>query len=269
MSFTIDSKVKLCQVNPFWCLFLPMAQNLSSTGVLFDFCAPLNLFTSCDDPISSLDSNHLFNTYALIKDIFFDNNDKNQPCKALQFFISTHNFEFFNLLKDWIGGDRIKPANRSFYIIERIKSGNGVQSNIKELPKVLSKHKSEYAYLFSIIWAFKSGGNSDFDYIYNLPNIIRRFIESFTAFKYLGSRNIEENINKLISDPTKCERVRKFVHYHSHSLNAEMLIRFFDPTECLDVIEILFDSIKLVDEAHYDALMQQVKPQNNPAGVAI
>jgi hypothetical protein len=43
MSFTIDSKVKLCQVNPFWCLFLPMAQKLSSTGILFAFSAPLNL----------------------------------------------------------------------------------------------------------------------------------------------------------------------------------------------------------------------------------
>jgi len=45
-----------------------------------------------DDPISSLDSNHLYNTYALIASFM--------KGKCGQLFVSTHNYEFFNLLKD-------------------------------------------------------------------------------------------------------------------------------------------------------------------------
>jgi wobble nucleotide-excising tRNase len=45
-----------------------------------------------DDPVSSLDGNHLYNTYALIK-------TRLGACHQL--FISTHNFEFYSLIRDW------------------------------------------------------------------------------------------------------------------------------------------------------------------------
>ncbi|HET8804083.1 MAG TPA: AAA family ATPase, partial [Aequorivita sp.] len=60
-----------------------------------------------DDPISSLDGNHIFQINALLKDFLYkkEDNPKNtgqkiwrQKCKQL--FISTHNYEFFNLLKE-------------------------------------------------------------------------------------------------------------------------------------------------------------------------
>lgn len=58
-----------------------------------------------DDPISSLDSNHLFNIYSFIKNTFYeltkDSNGSNlHKCKCKQLFISTHNFEFYNLIYD-------------------------------------------------------------------------------------------------------------------------------------------------------------------------
>jgi len=64
-----------------------------------------------DDPISSLDSNHLYNTFAVI-------NAKLDDCNQL--FISTHNLEFFNLIKEWftkISGNKNKCR---YYLIERI-----------------------------------------------------------------------------------------------------------------------------------------------------
>jgi hypothetical protein len=54
--------------------------------------------------------------------------------------------------------------------------------------------------------------------------------------------------------------VRKFAHYHSHSLTTTKLIQFIDPTECITVIDILLDSVKLVDEEHYNSLMAEVAP---------
>ena len=226
-----------------------------------------------DDPISSLDSNHLFNTYSFIKDKFYlyDTATKKHTCKAAQFFISTHNFEFFNLIKDWYG--KMKDNDKSFYLIERVTNIHKDSSILKTLPIELLKFKSEYAYLFSIIHSFKTNPTTDFSQLYNLPNIVRRFIEAFTAFKYLSTRNIEENIERLITDRVKCEMVRKFVHYHSHSLSTTKLIQFTDPSECIGVVDILLDSLKQVDQEHYNSLMAEVAttpstpPISNPASI--
>ena len=46
-----------------------------------------------DDPISSLDANHIFYVYSLIESILCE------PLKYAQLFISTHNLEFLSILK--------------------------------------------------------------------------------------------------------------------------------------------------------------------------
>lgn len=57
-----------------------------------------------DDPISSLDSNFIYHSFSLIKEQFKD---------VGQLFISTHNFHFFNLIKEWFiqKNEKIKEAN--------------------------------------------------------------------------------------------------------------------------------------------------------------
>lgn len=58
-----------------------------------------------DDPVSSLDSNHLFSTYSFVK---------NKLSNAHQLFISTHNYELFNLLKDWLTRKKIGTTRLHF-----------------------------------------------------------------------------------------------------------------------------------------------------------
>ncbi|MCX8500242.1 MAG: AAA family ATPase, partial [Alphaproteobacteria bacterium] len=55
-----------------------------------------------DDPISSLDSNHIFQVTAMIKETFFYQDGDGGPWKTRckQAFFSTHNFEFFSLLRE-------------------------------------------------------------------------------------------------------------------------------------------------------------------------
>ncbi len=45
-----------------------------------------------DDPISSFDSNFIYHCFSLIRNKFNE---------SAQLFITTHNFEFFSLVKDW------------------------------------------------------------------------------------------------------------------------------------------------------------------------
>lgn len=212
-----------------------------------------------DDPISSLDSNHLFNTYSFIRTKFFDETTKPRSLKCKQLFISTHNYEFFNLIKDWYM--KVKEAAKSFYLLERIANDTKDETVIKELPILLLKYKSEYVYLFSIVYNFSINPNKDFEQLYNLPNVIRRLLETFSAFKFLSTRNVDENLEHLIQDAIKCERVRKFVHYHSHSLSTNRIIQFSDINECSEVVSIVLDSIEKIDKIHYESLIQEI---NNP-----
>jgi len=57
-----------------------------------------------DDPISSLDSNHIFQVNAVLKDFFFrkENEEDVHPkiLNCMQLFLSTHNFDFFSLLRE-------------------------------------------------------------------------------------------------------------------------------------------------------------------------
>lgn len=207
-----------------------------------------------DDPISSLDANHLFNTYSFIRNKFYDDASRTLKCKQL--FISTHNYEFFNLIKDWFL--KVKAKYKSFYFVERTTNISDDQSSLVTLPYLLLKHKSEYCYLFSLIHEFKQNPSQTFEQLYNLPNVLRRFLEIFSTFKYLSSVNVDENLHCLISDPIKCERVRKFIHYHSHGMTISKLMQISDIKECTDIVDAVLSSIETHDKIHYDSLLSEV-----------
>ena len=60
-----------------------------------------------DDPISSLDSNSLFQAFAFLKNAVKD---------AKQVFILTHNFNFLRLILNWL--KHIKEDDRRYYMIK-------------------------------------------------------------------------------------------------------------------------------------------------------
>lgn len=57
-----------------------------------------------DDPISSLDANHIFQVTAAIREFFFHqvqaNGNFEWTTQCKQLFVSTHNFEFLHLLRE-------------------------------------------------------------------------------------------------------------------------------------------------------------------------
>jgi len=106
-----------------------------------------------DDPISSLDTNHIAQVYSLINSYFFRNKiELDKPEKVIncfkQFFISTHNFEFFSFLRDSYNltkrkripnlttGEKTDIPNCGYYLIQNVDSEKSI---IKELPKTLKK----------------------------------------------------------------------------------------------------------------------------------
>lgn len=221
-----------------------------------------NTIICIDDPISSLDSNHLFNIYSFIKNTFYEfkidtaTNKGAHTAKCKQLFISTHNFDFHNLIFDWFKG--LKKDTKDYWIIERHKNSHKDESVIKQNGNLLTSFNSEYAYLFSLLHNFQANPTDTYEFLYHLPNVARRFVETFLNFKYLEKNKIDESIDKLIANPVECERARKFMHYYSHNLTTDKFMKFTDLAECQAVVEIIINSVGALDPIHLASLKTTV-----------
>jgi len=193
-----------------------------------------------DDPISSLDSNHLYNTFALLQ-------AKLSSCHQL--IVSTHNHEFFNLIKEWFKDNKDKS---SFYLNERITKNGDEVSDIRELPTTLLKYKSEYHFLFSKIKAFADNPRSDYESLYQLPNIVRRFLEAFIGFKY--STGLGKGLERIIDKESDRIKVERFVHKFSHQRDLNRSLGFCDSSECKTIMDIILKAVKSKDSEHYKTL---------------
>lgn len=200
-----------------------------------------------DDPISSLDSNHLFSTYSFIKNKLND---------AHQLFISTHNYEFLNLLKDWLKKKESKKS--SFYLIERCADNGSFCSCISNMPKELENFKSEYHYLFSILYDFHTNPVSDYNRLYLLPNLARRFLEAYLGFKIPIHEGLHKKLERFISDGIKEDKLLKFLDQYSHNNSLPRSLTFPDFGECNDCIDIIIDRMKAFDLDHFNYLVNEV-----------
>ncbi len=213
-----------------------------------------------DDPVSSLDNNHVFKVYGFLS-------QKILECKQL--FLTTHNFEFFNLIKDLVINDpkglpnrKKKSDKENFYIIKKVVSNNERYSIIENLPEVLRKFRSEYNYLFSIIKQFYENQNkSNYDLMYILPNIVRRFLEGYLFQKYPDGSEFKEKCNKFFKSIELSEKrmILKLLDEYSHEENPEHSLRFPDIQEIEQCVKCVLDMIKNNDVEHYNALCDSLK----------
>jgi wobble nucleotide-excising tRNase len=214
-----------------------------------------------DDPVSSLDNNHLFNTYAFIK---------SKLANCGQLFISTHNLEFFNLMKDFIKYDCKDANNKGYsncmpcYLIEKIrneKNNKNGQSFLKDLPLMLKKFKTEYNYLFSLLKKAKDQKNDEFELfevLYLLPNITRRFLEGYFGLRYPNGKKLKTQIedSNFFKKEEDKEKLLKILDEYSHEKSVEHSLKFPDTSEIKEIVSIVLAELKDKDRDHYDALCE-------------
>ena len=215
-----------------------------------------------DDPISSLDANHIAQISSLINVFFFkkDANEKIVQCFK-QLFISTHNFEFYSFLRDannikrkkkvQVGDKKEEHPSCNYYMLKRIAEDN-VQ--LIKLPKSFSNYNSEYLFLFEEICDFKAKGCTE-DKSYLMPNVIRRFLEIYTLIKLPGSKDeIDNRVKLLIGDVNEL----KILHYFSHFTSPERITKH---TELILKIPELVDDLFILlrkDKVHFNSLLTGV-----------
>lgn len=209
-----------------------------------------------DDPISSLDAHHLLHINAFIKSTFYRFDSAANPkhvCLAKQLFISTHSYEFFHLTWEWMA-DRTPKGFAAAYMVERTDANGLVSSRVIECPESIRKYRSEYLFLYHQLAGYLDTPNNDAQVIFNLGNMARRFIEGYLAFKFFEHSKIDLTLPRIISDPVQCERARKFMHFHSHTLNRAGGMKLPDMSEAQSIVMLILDAVRNHDPVHYGAL---------------
>ncbi|WP_417448455.1 AAA family ATPase [Idiomarina abyssalis] len=218
-----------------------------------------NAIIYIDDPISSLDSNHIFQINALIKDYFFEKEDgdkNNSPwrCKCKQIFISTHNFEFLSLLKEL-------PLNSKKSAYFQTKRKSNLESTIVNLPKSIEMYSSEYHYLFSLIYNFHTSEDKEsLDTLLYIPNAVRRFVELYTYSRVPSfTKDTVDQRAEILFGSADSKRILKVLHYFSHLNNIDRIARNSDLLcDINSAVEEIIKHLKK-DKIHFRALISSLE----------
>lgn len=207
-----------------------------------------------DDPVSSLDTKALNFACSLVR---------TRLEKAAQVFILTHNLQCMNeFRKAWKGRARPpvgKDPTATFLFIDvTIPEGQLRRSStIIEMSKLLREYDSEYHFLFSHVLRFVEHPDAYDDHGYMMPNVIRRVLDVFLAFKCPGGGGLPGQLDKLCADYPDLDReklnaLERLVQVESHSDNIDDLLSFSTMTleETKEVAVALFDAIEKVDSKH-------------------
>ena len=168
-----------------------------------------------DDPVSSLDANSLFSAFGFMKERTTD---------VGQLFVLTHNFVLFRQVRNWYcnlpgqkkRGATMRPAR--FYMLTAEFANGRRTATLQALDPLLYEYESEYHYLFKRVYdeAHKAPQGS-LESCYAMPNIARRLLESFLAFRLPHiSGGLAQKLDVIECDTRRKTRILRFLHTHSH-----------------------------------------------------
>lgn len=238
--------------------FMYFLKSLKDTG--FDI---KNGIVVIDDPVSSLDANSLYCAFGHMKAYTRD---------AAQLFVLTHNFAFFRQVKNWFNAEGkflkrpynpAKSTDVHFYMLNCEIKETGRNAKLETLDPLLHAHESEYHYLFRCVQEGASkGAPKTLSEVYGMPNIARRLLESFLAFRVPGKAGeLRQQVESLTGDPAKKSRIVRFLHTYSHADHiAEPEHDLSLLSETPFVLNEILELIKLNDANHYDAMSALTMP---------
>ena len=215
-----------------------------------------------DDPISSLDSNHVYFVYAMIRGVILNGK------RYAQLFVSTHNLDFFRYLRhvaDWTvksNGDEQKIPCEWFFVHN---TGDG--PTISPLPSYLKNYITEFSYLFSRIYDAAESAPTAADYeklTYGFGNAARRFLEIYLYFKFPNDRADArtEHTTRMVSvfgDHVRAFMVDRVINEMSHEPGAfERTMRPVDSEEIHEVAQEILKRIRAKDRTQYDELLRGI-----------
>lgn len=214
-----------------------------------------------DDPISSLDSNHIFFMFSLIESIIA------KPKKYGQLFISTHNLDFLKYLRR-LTIPKWKPQVNSkdkddmkYFVIDRKNKGNTV---LRIAPDYLKNYITEFNYLFEQIYQCSTANAAtiSYHYQYNFGNNMRKFLEAYLFYKYPSHKlSNDDRLRKFFDNDTiSMNLVNRVINEYSHI--GEHFDRGMEPVDIDEICKIsvlVLEKIQQSDPNQYEALLQSIQ----------
>lgn len=198
-----------------------------------------------DDPVSSLDSNHIFFVFSVIAENIISRE------KYEQLFISTHNLDFLKYFKSHFQ----RENSFKFFLIDR----QGEFSQIIAMPK--QQHMSEFSYLFHQIHQCAHADLSNYNIFYNFPNSARRFMEMFLFYLDPNNKTLK---NKMLpffdNDSISRTVINRILHEYSHGniKSASFSIEALAP-QMKKEAEFILKKIEEKNPGQYKALLESIE----------
>ncbi|MCP3029643.1 AAA family ATPase [Halobacillus sp. A5] len=210
-----------------------------------------------DDPISSLDSNHIFYVFSLLDSEIAKN-------KYKQVFVSTHNLDFLKYLRKLSTPTNNKNYKNKYYFIEKsINSHYKATGSLKKMPDYLQSYSTEFIYLFHQIYKVANEKESDYNYqsFYNFPNIARKFLETYMFFKYPDfNMSNDKRIQAFFEDKIEIKGfLNRINNEFSHGEEQpDRLLKPIDIPEFKKNAKIILEAIRRNDEQQYYSFLGSI-----------
>lgn len=213
-----------------------------------------------DDPISSLDGNHIFFVYSLL------NAEVVSIGRFQQLFISTHNLDFLKYLKKLTGtfvdqtGREKNYQKEHFVVVRKDKI-----STIQVMPTYLKEYVTEFNYLFHQIYkcaVIEAVDDTNYITFYNFANNARKFFEIYLYYKY-PDQGMSEQTLKLFFGGDKIPAVLTDRINNEYSHLCGVFERGAMPIELPEMQTAAWQIIERlkVDSDQYSALLKSVGEQ--------
>ena len=209
-----------------------------------------------DDPVSSLDANTLFSAFGYMK-------ERTKLCHQL--FILTHNFAFFRQVKNWfhhLKGQRKRDVDQRpgrFYALVTAVSGGERSATLALIDPLLEQFESEYHFLFRQVHDVANSNTpaAELMHFYSIPNIARRLIETFLAYRFPDcGGDLAKSFDRVDFDSARKTRILRLLNTYSHS--GGISDPEHDPSvlsETREVMRAILELIQTVDCDHYQGMM--------------
>ena len=205
-----------------------------------------------DDPVSSLDKQAIFQIFSIIVNEIKKNASR-------QYFILTHNLDFLGHLKEVF---RKKIDSGDIRLMSLSATNDGCV--IGDIDSLLKDHRSDYYYVFSVLYGFKDTCSLEDSYL--VVNLLRRWLETFLEFKFSTSGDLQSTLESAYIEAKKITEkwttpfsgdhlaMYRFINHGSHG---------FPDTESIDEsvltsanirIQEALALVKILDPMHYKKL---------------
>ncbi|MBR7791847.1 AAA family ATPase [Undibacterium sp. FT147W] len=216
-----------------------------------------------DDPICSLDANHIFFVYSLINaeivkpEQYEDGGEIKERDRFKQLFISTHNLDFLKYLKRLPGA--LNKNKSQYFILTRTDQ----ESNITLMPRYLKEYVTEFNFLFHQIYKCANANIEsceNYDYYYNFGNNARKFLEAFLYYKYPNAVEKDDKLARFFGgDALAVSLTDRINNEYSHLEGIfERSVQPIDVPEMRTVAKFILRKIQEKDPDQYTALLQSV-----------